>query len=96
MSLGETFNRDVIQNPKNIIIEFYKPTCPACIMLSRGYEEFARIVEEVQTLATKIEKGEYEFKRSDDNVINRYHIRNYQKFLNIVVARYNIYNEVIK
>ena len=41
-----------------------------------------------------IEEKGGELKKHDDNVINKYHIYNPEKFKSLTIARYNIYNEV--
>ena len=72
----------------------FKPGCPSCHAMARGYEKFAFVIREIQTFLEKVDKGELEYRKHDDNIINKYNILNVNKFRGLSVVRYNIYNEV--
>lgn len=90
-SLGKRFEEEVLKSEENVIIEFFKPTCPSCAVLSVSYEEFAKIVSHLQESMTP-ERGSDN--RLEYNLVNKYKIQNPHKFKNLRVYRYNIYNEV--
>ena len=92
--IGKRFENDVLKNDQDVLIEFFKPTCPSCSVLSVAYEGFAKTVLEIQEHIQLLEK------RSDSDIapksplVDKYKIQNLNKFKNLKVFRYNIYNEV--
>ena len=93
-SIGKRFEEDVLKEDSNVIIEFFKPTCPSCAALSLSYEDFARIVSKIQEHLTFNEENNTSGARLENDLIHRYKIQNPAKFKNLKVFRYNIYNEV--
>jgi len=91
--IGKRFEEDVLKEDSNVIIEFFKPTCPSCAALSLSYEDFARIVSKIQEHLTFNEENNTSGARLENDLIHRYKIQNPAKFKNLKVFRYNIYNE---
>ena len=83
-----------MENNQHVIIEFFKPHCPACNVLAESYEEFASVVRDIQKYWRDVEQNRAQYNKFDNNIINTYHIKNPAKFMNLKVGRYNIYNEV--
>jgi len=93
-SIGTNFEKEVLMNEANVIVEFFKPTCPSCLVLSSSFEEFAKVVKEIQEYVQAMESGKIEHKKYEDNILKKYHVEHPEKFKNLVIGRYNIYNEV--
>lgn len=49
---------------------------------------------EIQDYLEKIKTNETLYSRHESNVVNKYKILNMEKFKNLKIARYNIFNEV--
>ncbi len=93
--LGKQFKEKVLDSNQDFVIFFYKPQCNSCKILSKGYEKFAKTVEEIQEYLEKISNSEEDYKRFDyDNIINKYRILHPEKFKNLIIAKYNVFNEV--
>jgi len=91
--IGKRFENDVLKNEQDILIEFFKPTCPSCSALSVGYEGFAKTILEIQDYINLLEKRSDSDLAPKSPVVDKYKIQNLDKFKNLRVYRYNIYNE---
>lgn len=91
---GKRFESDVLQNDQDVIVEFFKPTCPSCSVLSIAYESFAKTILEIQDYIHLLEKKSETDIAPKSALIEKYKIQNLEKFKNLRVCRYNIYNEV--
>jgi len=62
--VGETFNDLVLNNDKDVLIEFYAPWCGHCKSLAPKWEELGRKVQDVDTLViAKIDATANDFPR---------------------------------
>ena len=87
----------MLDSQQDWLIMFYKPGCTSCKTLSAGYEKFSEKIIEIQDFLEKVQKGEIQYMRHDtSNIVNRYKIINFEKFRNLKIGRYNIFNEVIQ
>ncbi len=93
--IGKRFENDVLQNDQDVIVEFFKPTCPSCSVLSVAYESFAKTILEIQDYIQLLEKKSETDVAPKSALIEKYKIQNLEKFKNLRVCRYNIYNEVL-
>ena len=50
---------------------------------------------EIQEYLDKLKTNEISYARHESNIINKYKILNMEKFKNLKIARYNIFNEVL-
>lgn len=76
------------------MIFFYKPQCNSCKILSKGYEKFAKTIIDIQEYLEKVSNSQAEYTKFADNIINKYRILHPEKYKNLIIAKYNVFNEV--
>lgn len=93
--LGKNFKENVLDSHQEWLILNYKPGCTSCKVFSLGFEKFVLTLNEIQEFLKQIDNNNVTYNRYENNIINKYKILNMEKFKNLKVGRYNMFNEVI-
>lgn len=86
---GAQFKEDVLESPKYVMVEFYKQQCPGCEALEPVYEKFANEVGIIQNYWKKVKAGELPYSVTEENIVNKYNLKNPEKFLDLRVTKFN-------
>ena len=90
---GNDWKDDVIDSNKHVLVQFYKQMCPGCEALEPTYETFASEVQKVQSYWNKVKNGDLVYSVTEDNIVNRYNIKNPDKFIDLKICKFNVLND---
>eukprot|EP01017_Pseudomicrothorax_dubius_P036889 TRINITY_DN5339_c0_g1_i2.p2 TRINITY_DN5339_c0_g1~~TRINITY_DN5339_c0_g1_i2.p2 ORF type:complete len:277 (+),score=72.30 TRINITY_DN5339_c0_g1_i2:254-1084(+) len=78
---------------KNRIVVLWKPKCGACFIARQSFEALEVTLRKIRSEIEEIERTGVQLKGFEDKLLNKYHIRHREKFKDVELFRYNIYNE---
>lgn len=90
---GFDYKNVALDGNKHVVVEFYKQHCPGCAVLEPIYEKFAEEVLKVQNFWRKVESGDFQYSITDDNVVNKYHLKKPDMWMDLLVCRFNTLND---